>query len=193
MMSSTREVDQVLGDKDVFLLTEKTSVCILMTSWLTENKPKFTQRVKLILCLDSHTCPLKQAVCFSPSQCRGAYQAPSWSLKARDWWSFLGKQEDVAPVEFHAHKGLASFLNNGQRQSTRWNLVPWLWALKRNRSQLYHWTDKGCLGWWVGAELGSDWGLQGGPSWGRWGCIVSIKPGAYWSGWLESLPRHRGN
>lgn len=105
----------------------------------------------------------------------------------------VGSERTVAPVEFHAHKGLASFLNNGQRQSTRWNLVPWLWALRGNRSPLYHWTDKGCSGWWVGAELGSDWGLQGGPSWGRWGCIVSIKPGAYWSGWLESLPRHQGN
>lgn len=38
MMSSTREVDQVLGDKKKSVSFDREDLCILMTSWLTETQ-----------------------------------------------------------------------------------------------------------------------------------------------------------
>lgn len=106
---------------------------------------KFFQWAKLIFCLDPHTCPPQQMVCLSPSRwqrCGSGIPHGPWPSGIGDL--FCQKQEVCGYSRISCNtKAWVSFLNDWWRWSTWWNLVPWLWALRVDGSQLYHWTDKG--------------------------------------------------
>lgn len=135
-----------------------------MTSWLTENKPKFTQRVKLILCLDGHTCPLKQSgvpfsksvrMCISGSLIVHAQGLVILSVRSK---------RTVATGEFHVHKGSGLFPE--QRLEIKHVVKPGsLTVGLEGEPESALPLDRRMLHEMVGG--GSDWGLHGGPSRGR--------------------------
>lgn len=76
-------------------------------------------------------------------------------------------KKTVAIVDFHAHKGLG--LLPEQPPEIKHLVKPGSLTvgLEGKQESALPLDRKCCTGWWVGAELGSDWGLQGGPSRGR--------------------------